>query len=980
MAVQMIGLAGFIADVWPMENEDDYAEASHKQIEKAQTLSELADEADATTAKLSDMTEGEAAEASKASLEQTSSSLREDVQNLLASAGNLAARAQSIFNLKNIINSIAWGFWDFVSKIFAFFFGDPVSAEIAKETAENEAKLAAYTAKAGDDINADTVKDNIESGTDIEDNPPAASAPTVDKLEPGNNASAEMEGQELYDKDGNLLGTLNKDGTLSPDESGQAGGGAPAGGGGAPAGGGGQPQAQAPQPQAPQPQAPQPPQPTHMDGPMPEMDMGLDKAQQDGNPQQPGGQSPMSGGQPLNQPQQGQPQPGQPGQPQQGQPMPPQGQPQQGQPMPPQGQPQPQPQQQQQPYYGPVYDQNGKVLNQLPPQQVFGNQQSPEGYTPQGWGPMENIPQQYQNTAASQPNMMDPNNYGYNGTPQGLTDSLAQAGQEMVEKDMPHAPKNALSEFQHSLSQLSDSAAKLVGIAHELFGIEPADMEEDGEADNKGGGVGSAHSNQSSGDDSEGARAQEGGDKDDDKHEEKDSAKDEPKVKASAEVTDADGEKKEVHVETGGDEPDKVEEKSEPAPGPESRPEPRPLFKASLGLESPLFNFKAGMEIGTHLTSGAAVPALAGATAFSPMAAAPVSGGAFGGGMPMAGMAAPMAAAAGGAAAGAVAGASAAQRGATTHTTSGAASTAGQGRVGVGSTAFDPEAYAKSVNGGHGSAEVAPVVLRNNERVGKVLETTGDEVVPVESQDQVDDSVLSMLPPLVARGARVLSRIGSEMTARSMAGPTAAAVYSDGSVVFNTADGLGAVVSARPLAATPLMDELASRAGAGQHSAGDFITDWVGMDDPVAVLALAVEVGIIDRPEVIVTSQQATDSRPLPAGAQALDPHVLARVPAAAVTGEMSASEALTQADVEDIVFPLAAAWQFPETGLKTQDLCTQLVSRRWDSQDNGTAMVATVWWLIARTLDAVDSGDYTTATRLTLMLAGIPQPKNARA
>ena len=94
----------------------------------------------------------------------------------------------------------------------------------------------------------------------------------------------------------------------------------------------------------------------------------------------------------------------------------------------------------------------------------------------------------------------------------------------------------------------------------------------------------------------------------------------------------------------------------------------------------------------------------------------------------------------------------------------------------------------------------------------------------------------------------------------------------------------------------------------------------------------------------------------------------------------MSASEALTQADVEDIVFPLAAAWQFPETGLKTQDLCTQLVSRRWDSQDNGTAMVATVWWLIARTLDAVDSGDYTTATRLTLMLAGIPQPKNARA
>ena len=272
------------------------------------------------------------------------------------------------------------------------------------------------------------------------------------------------------------------------------------------------------------------------------------------------------------------------------------------------------------------------------------------------------------------------------------------------------------------------------------------------------------------------------------------------------------------------------------------------------------------------------------------------------------------------------------------------------------------------------------MVLRNNERVGKVLETTGDEVVPVESQDQVDDSVLSMLPPLVARGARVLSRIGSEMTARSMAGPTAAAVYSDGSVVFNTADGLGAVVSARPLAATPLMDELASRAGAGQHSAGDFITDWVGMDDPVAVLALAVEVGIIDRPEVIVTSQQATDSRPLPAGAQALDPHVLARVPAAAVTGEMSASEALTQADVEDIVFPLAAAWQFPETGLKTQDLCTQLVSRRWDSQDNGTAMVATVWWLIARTLDAVDSGDYTTATRLTLMLAGIPQPKNARA
>ena len=300
-----------------------------------------------------------------------------------------------------------------------------------------------------------------------------------------------------------------------------------------------------------------------------------------------------------------------------------------------------------------------------------------------------------------------------------------------------------------------------------------------------------------------------------------------------------------------------------------------------------------------------------------------------------------------------------------------------QGRVGVGSTAFDAKAEEKShVNGGHGAAEVADVVRRNNADL--THEMSGypgeeQEIVPVV-KESVDDAALSMLPPLTARGARVLAAVLSETTARQMNTPVAVAVYSDGGAIFTTADGMGATVSARPMAAVPLMDELARFSAAGSQAASQFISDWTGMDDPVAVLALAIEVGVIDTPEVLVTTQEAADDRELPVDAQALTPQVLSRIPAAQL--DVADEETLSFDEVAMILAPTMDAWQFPETGVSARDLSTALASRRWSTQDDGTALVATIWWMIARCRDALNTGDMATATRLAMMVAGLPAPR----
>ena len=76
------------------------------------------------------------------------------------------------------------------------------------------------------------------------------------------------------------------------------------------------------------------------------------------------------------------------------------------------------------------------------------------------------------------------------------------------------------------------------------------------------------------------------------------------------------------------------------------------------------------------------------------------------------------------------------------------------------------------------------------------------------------------------------------------------------------------------------------------------------------------------------------------------------------------------------ILAPTMDAWQFPETGVSARDLSTALASRRWSTQDDGTALVATIWWMIARCRDALNTGDMATATRLAMMVAGLPAPR----
>lgn len=845
----------FLMMFWPPEtlDEDDYIRRSQEEEELSATYDDAAERLSSTKERVSESSSGETTDATIEKLEQAIEDLKADSANSKASSENLALRGQSMFNLKNILNTIAWGLHEFKSKVLTFFFGDPVTASLATETAEAAAAAAGGTAKSADDIAEMVTTSNVQGGLDLLSNMPDMFAPMVDDLGPGDNTTAGMFGTELYDNAGNLLGTLGRDGALVPNDMGMG------------------------------------------------MGSGMGSGMSSGMGS---GMDPSS-------------------------------------------------------YYGPVYDQGGQPYNQLPPQQVFGGQGGSAEYTPQGWGYMPGVPQGVQDVMnqVGAEQMVNPSSYGYNGTPQGMTDALVQGGQQMVATGHPNAPTGLIEKFTSNLGQLSEPAANLVGMAHEMFGVEPPEAEGSenlGQGDEKAeegaptqsGVAGGAPMMPPQGpgeDEGEGAHAQQGGG-------------DEPEVEAEAEVN---GEPVPVDVDVAPEpepEPapeDVAAEKSEPAA-------PRPLFSGHLNIDTPLFKLDSSLEIGTHLTSGAAVPTLASTPpAFTPAAApaAPVGGmgGGFVGGM------------AGGAMAGAAAGAAA------TAGSTAASGSSGSTRVGVGKTAYDSEEKAKKlVNGGHGSAEVAPVVLRNTDRDDHELSgVETDDVVPVAP---VEDAALSMLPPMVARGARVLARIAGEMTARRLSGPAAVAVYDDGSAVFTTADGLGAVVSARPMAAVPLMDELAAKYGAGNDAAGEFISDWVGMDDPVTVMALAIEVGLLDTPEVLVTTQTTSDDRELPGDAQAISPSVLAKVPPADVS---VSDDTLDAEEVAEIIAPVAAGWQYPETGLSSAELVDQLRARRWSEQDSGTALIATIWWLVARAHDALEDGDLVTATRLGLMIAGLPEPKN---
>lgn len=940
----MISVEGqLIVKYWPPEHldEEDYVRRANEEMELSSVYDNAIARLEKSKKRIEEMSSGKAADATKGAIEKTISGLIGDSAKSKASAGNLALRGQSMFNLKNILNSIAWGLHNFKAKVLAFFFGDPVTATAAVETAEAAAEAASGTAKASDEVAEVVTTENVMKGLEVLSNLPDLLAPMIEDLGPGDNTTAEMEGAELYDNKGNLLGTLGRDGALVPVDPAQTG----------------------------------------MGGSADATPNASDMMERDpnfmANPAQQGQVPPQGYGQV---PPQGYGQMGQPGMAPQGygqmgqQGMPPQGYGQLGQGF---GQMAPQPQPQQ-PYYGPVYDQSGQVLNQLPPQQVFGQGQGDiGGVTPKGWGYMEGVPQDVQNAMSQvgQRQPVNPSNFGYNGTPQGLTDALVQGGQQLVAAGHPAAPTDLINKFTSNLSQLSESAAKLVGVVHEMFGVTPPDAEgsedlgkgdekaaegQDRSAGGAGGGAPAAQQGQQQGD-GEGASAQEPA------GEEKASEEEPIAVAIGAEINsepvELDASTPEEAVEAAEQPAEESAPEPEPVAGEKSAPAPtapRPLFKGSLDIDTPLFRFNSSLEVGTHLTSGAAVPVLNAPPAFAPVAAAAPAAGALGG-FGVGGVA-------GGAAGVAGAAAAAGAGTAATRTTSGSSQ-----RVGVGSTAYDADAAAKArVNGGHGSAEVAPVVVRNNARDNHEMAADHkDDVIPVAP---VEDRVLSMLPPLVARGARVLARITGEMTARGLAGPAAVAVYDGGEVVFSTADGMGAVVSSRPLASVPLMDELAAKCASGSTAAGDFIADWTGMDDPVTVMALAIEVGLIDRPEVLVTTQPADDGRELPGGAQAIAPSVLAKVPPADVA--MGDTDVLNADEVREVVSPVAAMWQYPSVGLSSAELVVQLRSRRWSDQDTGTALIATIWWLIARTYDALDEGDMVTATRLGLMVAGLPYPR----
>ena len=199
MAVPMISVEGqLIVKYWPPEHldEDDYVRRANEEMELSSVYDNAIARLEESKNRVSEMSSGKAADATKSAIEKTISGLSEDSAKSKASAGNLALRGQSMFNLKNILNSIAWGLHNFKAKVLAFFFGDPITATAAVETAEAAAEAASGTAKASDEVAETVTTENVMKGLEVLTNRPDMLAPIIEDLGPGDNITAEMEGAE----------------------------------------------------------------------------------------------------------------------------------------------------------------------------------------------------------------------------------------------------------------------------------------------------------------------------------------------------------------------------------------------------------------------------------------------------------------------------------------------------------------------------------------------------------------------------------------------------------------------------------------------------------------------------------------------------------------------------------------------------------------------------------------------------------------
>lgn len=258
----------------------------------------------------------------------------------------------------------------------------------------------------------------------------------------------------------------------------------------------------------------------------------------------------------------------------------------------------------------------------------------------------------------------------------------------------------------------------------------------------------------------------------------------------------------------------------------------------------------------------------------------------------------------------------------------------------------------------------------------------GDLASGIDTSERAaaDDELIHTLSERAQGGARVVAQL---LTAHEDAGcpveNVAVAMYADRDPIYNTSDVLG--LSSETVAlpkGTPLMAEIASNLSQ-QVDTAKFLADWIGYSDPALVLALAAECQIIPAPDVIVTTAPENDTVPL-RGVEYMSTDLARRItPVGKVEDPLGHLRMVQEGDVTDVVSAIRREWNDPEQFTAAQ--CRKaLSSRRWTEATNPQAQVATVWWMAAEAVEALENKRVDQARRLAMLMLALPDPVRRQA
>lgn len=246
---------------------------------------------------------------------------------------------------------------------------------------------------------------------------------------------------------------------------------------------------------------------------------------------------------------------------------------------------------------------------------------------------------------------------------------------------------------------------------------------------------------------------------------------------------------------------------------------------------------------------------------------------------------------------------------------------------------------------------------------GSLLDVLGDRTVSADPVSEAD-AMLDAFPEATATGARQLGALVREIGDNGT--PVAVAVYSRLSgkpSVFLTPEG------SLPQGAR-LPDGVISLTGL-RTLPEQFRADWAGADDPSAVLTLAVELGLIETPEVVVTLN--TTDTPKARGVETLTFDLITRITPAPL-GDTDTLPRVEPVHVPEILDEIGRLWAVPVTEDVTADQVRQMmVDRRWGGERNPQYLTALVWWLWFDIHEAMEAGDTRRACESAWQLLALP-------